>query len=256
MRLLVIPDVHGLSTWRDVLAAEPDPDHVVFLGDYLDAFDVDVPAQLANLEAILAFGASEPARVTLLLGNHDYHYLDSVHERYSGYSFQTQRALVRRLDPLVRDGTLRAAFAADGRLYTHAGVTRTWAADWELARFCTGAPAAEAVGEAPAAWTPAAAAAALNALLVAYPAAFAYQPPPEGRLNDPFGDRAWQGPLWVRPRTLIADALLEGQVVGHTVLPQGAPITPHPVAFSTDALWDGQYVVVEDGVVSPRRLHQ
>ena len=252
MRLLVLPDVHGLPTWRDVLAAEPAPDHVVFLGDYFDAFDVDVPAQLANFEAVLDFAAGDPARVTLLLGNHDYHYLDGVHERYSGYSFKTQRALIGRLEPLVRDGVLRAAFAADGRLYTHAGVTRTWAEDWELARFR--APDSAAVGPEAPDWTPASAAAALDALLVAHPAAYAYQPPPEGRLNDPYGDRPWQGPLWVRPRSLIADALVEGQIVGHTVLPKGQAIAPHPVAFSTDALWDGQYLVVEDGVALPRRL--
>ena len=247
MRLLVIPDVHGLATWRRVLAAVPAADHVVFLGDYFDAFDVDLPTQLTNFEAILRLRARRPDHVTLLLGNHDYHYLDSVHERYSGYAFETQRALIGRLDPLVRDGTLRAALAADGRLYTHAGVTRTWAADWELHTFRP--------DHAPdGLWTAATAAAPLDALLRAYPMAFGYQPPPEGRLNDPYGNRAWQGPLWVRPDALRADALVEGQVVGHTVLPQGATIAPHPVAFSTDALWDGQYLVVEDGTPRPRRL--
>ena len=76
MHTLIIPDVHGLPAWRPICEAHPKAERVVFLGDYFDAFDVSIPDQLANFEEILTFRQNQsPGRVTLLLGNHDYHYL-------------------------------------------------------------------------------------------------------------------------------------------------------------------------------------
>ncbi len=237
MKLLVIGDIHGLPTWKAVVAACPDADHVLFVGDYLDAFDVSSADQLRNFEEILAFRQNAPAGyVTLLIGNHDYHYLSYVVERYSGYDFATQRALRYRVDELVKARTLAAAAYLDGRLYTHAGVTRRWAADWEV----DAAP--EDLAET------------LDELLFHQPRAFGFHPAVDSLRYDPSGDDVWQGPLWVRPRSLRYDPYCGGQVFGHTVLPEGYDIRPNDVGFSVDALFKGQYVVVEDGVVGVRRV--
>ncbi len=245
MQVLVIPDIHGLSTWRQVLKAHPKVDQIVFLGDYFDSFDsfdIAHTEQLANFQQILAAKLAEPLRITLLVGNHDYQYFDFVHEHYSGYNYALQRALVRKLDPLLTEGTLQAAIAFDSQLYSHAGVSKTWAADWGLAElYGSGKPSTHAIAEA------------LNTLLVHRPSAFAFQRDPQ-HYTDPTGDNPWQGPLWIRPPAFLGDALCPGQIVGHTVLPKGLAIVPHPIAFSTDALWDGQYLLVEDGQPQAMRL--
>ena len=237
MRLLVVGDIHGLSTWKQVVAAHPEADRVLFVGDYFDAFDVSGADQLRNFDEVLAFRQNQPSgRVTLLIGNHDYHYLSYVVERFSGYGFATQRALRFRIDGLVKDNTLVAGAYVDGRLYTHAGVTKTWAADWDIDAAPSDLPAA------------------LDELLHHRPIAFTFQPPQNYVDYDPSGDSVWQGPLWVRPRSLRRDAYCAGQVFGHTVLPKGVNIEPNDVGFSVDALFKGQYIVVEDGVVEVRQL--
>ena len=175
-----------------------------------------------------------PGRVTLLLGNHDFHYLSYVVERYSGYSFATQRALGRRVDEWVAEGILEAAAYLDGRLYTHAGVTRTWAVDWNVAVAPTDLPQA------------------LAELLHYRPRAFGFHTDVGAASQDPSGDDVWQGPLWVRPRSLRADAYCGGQVFGHTVV-GAAGIEVGEVGFSVDGLSRGEWVVVREGVAEVRR---
>lgn len=237
MELLVIGDIHGLPTWKNVVAACPNADHVLFVGDYLDAFDVSSADQVRNFGEIIAFRQNAPAGyVTLLIGNHDYHYLSYVNDRFSGYDFATQRVLRERVDEMVKAQVLVAGAYVDGRLYTHAGVTKTWAAD------CGIDAAPEDLPDA------------LNELLFHRPRAFTFQPPQNYTDYDPTGDSIWQGPLWVRPRSLRADAYCGGQIFGHTVLPKGARIRPQDIGFSIDALFSGQYIVVTDGVAEVRRL--
>lgn len=74
--ILVIPDVHGRTFWKEAVAKYPGID-TIFLGDYVDPYpreeirNFDV---IINLQEIINY-ASEHPEVTLLLGNHDLHYL-------------------------------------------------------------------------------------------------------------------------------------------------------------------------------------
>ena len=77
MKLLVIPDVHGINTWkRQVNEALLEKDtHIVFLGDYVDNYVLDGLTILNNLKEIIELKKMFPTRITLLLGNHDYAYI-------------------------------------------------------------------------------------------------------------------------------------------------------------------------------------
>ena len=79
-RILIIPDVHGRTFWRDAVEAAGEMP-VVFLGDYLDPYpDEWISRQEAwdELQAIVALKKAQPERVTLLLGNHDLAYVNSA----------------------------------------------------------------------------------------------------------------------------------------------------------------------------------
>ena len=79
MKLTIIPDVHGRPFWRDAVKdVEVTP--VIFLGDYLDPYPQDIVTwedAIQGLNDIIELKKKNPERVTLLLGNHDVHYLES-----------------------------------------------------------------------------------------------------------------------------------------------------------------------------------
>lgn len=75
-RVIVIPDVHGRSFWRDAVGDNPESD-VIFLGDYLDPYaneGITPEEAIDNFEDIISY-AKENKDCQLLLGNHDVQYL-------------------------------------------------------------------------------------------------------------------------------------------------------------------------------------
>ena len=55
MKLLVIPDVHGITTWKEQvdLALNDNYTHIVFLGDYVDSFTIQPNNIYYNLYDII-----------------------------------------------------------------------------------------------------------------------------------------------------------------------------------------------------------
>lgn len=140
MRFTVIPDVHGRQFWRDAVNdVETVP--VVFLGDYLDPYPEDMVRwsdAWKGLNDIVALKRRYPSQVTLLLGNHDVHYLP-------GYPyFATSTRYNHDQADMIRDffmknldifDVAKVIPRKDSRypfLLTHAGIRRSWIA--EMAR--------------------------------------------------------------------------------------------------------------------------
>ena len=80
MKILIIPDVHGRSFWRDAVKENiDDVDKIVFLGDYLDPYQdegvkYEFEDALEMLNEIIELKRDNMDKVVLLLGNHDGHY--------------------------------------------------------------------------------------------------------------------------------------------------------------------------------------
>lgn len=82
--MLVIPDIHGRSFWKNAVANALPGEKIIFLGDYLDPYydETDpfthtllTPAgAFENFKEILAFKKDHAEDVVLLLGNHDTEY--------------------------------------------------------------------------------------------------------------------------------------------------------------------------------------
>jgi len=127
MKLLIIPDVHGLDAWKaqvkDVMHM-PDV-KVIFLGDYVDSrgeqltgFDI-----MSNLNDIIAFKKKYPEKVTLLLGNHDYAYVFG-YSAITGFNYE----MWETYRPIFNDNwkLFDMAWGHQGERYTlltHAGLT-------------------------------------------------------------------------------------------------------------------------------------
>ena len=77
--LIIIPDVHGRHFWREpVREALSRREHVIFLGDYLDPYSGEGVSQadaFGWFGEIIELKKENAENITLLLGNHDLHYL-------------------------------------------------------------------------------------------------------------------------------------------------------------------------------------
>ena len=128
-QILVIPDVHGRTFWKEAVSMYPDM-HVIFLGDYLDPYggeNISEKDALVNFQEILDFKKSNMERVTLLIGNHELHYLDMDLE----FSRKDTINAPRIHDMLYENIILfRLATSAQcsGKtfLFSHAGILQTW----------------------------------------------------------------------------------------------------------------------------------
>lgn len=75
--ILLIPDVHGRTFWKEVVKGNEDK-RIIFLGDYLDPYPdegITFETALDNFNDIIGFKKAHKDNVILLLGNHDLHYI-------------------------------------------------------------------------------------------------------------------------------------------------------------------------------------
>jgi predicted phosphodiesterase len=81
IKYIVVPDVHGRDFYESIMNTfiENSDAHMIFLGDYVDPYPrekITPNKALKKFKAIIKFKKQHPDRVTLLIGNHDFHYID------------------------------------------------------------------------------------------------------------------------------------------------------------------------------------
>lgn len=184
-------------------------DKIIFVGDYVDSYNLSNVDILHNLKEILWFKKSLPDKVVLLLGNHDIQYFipNEVCSGYRGemrpdlYDLFTQNKEFFNIAHSEED--------KDGKkyLWTHAGVTKGW--HTELLRDVNSPSYRHTdffIGSQN--WK-------IDKLIN-----FSF----ELRVSNVFnvdahsgGHDLWAGPLWVRP-DILDEFCIEGinQIVGHT----------------------------------------
>ena len=129
MRMLIIPDTHGRTFWKDFIKTHPigDFDKVVFLGDYVDPYSsfepISVEDTIRNFKEIVEFKKQNMDKVVLLLGNHDFYYFFKIpgNSRYSSLRhFDYEEIFEENRNLFV------IAYETEGTLFTHAGYLKGW----------------------------------------------------------------------------------------------------------------------------------
>ena len=207
MRTLVLGDTHGRFLWKQIIEQE-QPDKVIFIGDYFDSFDIPGVDQIHNFKEITEYKESGKAEVILLIGNHDYHYMPGVTDKYSGY----QHKLAPFITQIIEENKhhLQMAYQMNEYLFTHAGVSSAFMNNvfgieeqWQTENIAT----------------------LLNDQFKYKPLTFDFGAMVSIKkmsfFLDPYGDNTEQSPIWIRPRSLMSanrDTLRTQvvQVVGHT----------------------------------------
>lgn len=229
MRIIVIGDLHGKNCWKEIVKQKMPDDLIVFMGDYFDSWHQTPEEQLKNFEEIVHYKKMYPEAVTLLIGNHDFQYMEEGRgERYSGYNHMFAESFRKALSE--NRNLLKVAKIIDGKLFTHAGVTKTWCKEngIDSDKALLSSNYADSLDNQ------------INNLFLTKPDAFRFN----RNCSEPTGNNIEQSPLWVRPESLANDkvpGLL--QIVGHTRVQ--TPSLFVPGVTLVDSLDRGQYVIIE-----------
>ncbi len=231
MKLIALGDTHGRDIWKRIIFKEQDFDKIIFIGDYFDTKeDISGNQQIENFKNILDTKIKYPDKFVLLIGNHDFHYLKTTEESYSGFQNDYSKSISRLLHRAIEKNLLQMCFVSGDYLFVHAGVTKTW---------CQINKIDENNLEN-----------AINKLFIDNPNAFAFT---EGKKGSLTGDEICQTPIWVRPRSLAEDKIDNFfQIVGHT---QVRRITFTDDFVLIDVLgYTEEYLIVKDGKKTVGRL--
>lgn len=228
--LIAIGDTHGRDNWKKIINQHiDDVDKFVFVGDYFDSFDIGPEQQMSNFLDIIEFKKNNIEKVDLLIGNHDFHYLyiDGSIKQYSGYQELRDFDIHHLLDENKKYLQLATQYN-DEYLFTHAGVTQTWAS---LVGIDPTLPIPELVVQ-------------LNDVLEFQPKKLDFNSGID-RYSDPYGNNHFQSPIWVRPPSLTFDGLENVfQVVGHTG--QSTIMTKFEGFAFIDTMERDEYLIIDD----------
>lgn len=129
MKTLAVGDIHT-KTWiiDEVEKLIGKYDAVVFVGDYADDFGKEAPATLDTWHKLYFLQEKYPDKVKLVLGNHDYIYVNQTPSLQTGYNSVTQLAINSPAYKYLKDWllTLPITLEVDGVTFSHAGVARGW----------------------------------------------------------------------------------------------------------------------------------
>lgn len=223
MKILIIPDVHGTHQWEKAKDYVNKVDRIVFLGDYVDSWDNQWPDQGDNLRNIIKF-ARENDNVDLLIGNHDWSYITPTDDGIYTSGHQINAEEIKEIIMTGMD-LFKVAVKYDDWVISHAGFTKQWVNYFcNIKQFYPNQTTSEElifrVNESMRKLDP------NVAVILDWYGVF-----------DGAGDEPTQGPLWVRPNSLLSNAYFKHQLVGHTEIVDGVDFF---------AKRDDNYLVVKD----------
>ncbi len=128
-KILIFPDIHGRTFWKNI---DIKPyDYVIFLGDYFDHYPdeegITAESTIENFKEIIQFQKENSDKVTLLLGNHDLHYIDG-----SLWGCRKDYDNAREIEDLIYSVPYQICKIIDNVIFTHAGIHVDWLKAMEL----------------------------------------------------------------------------------------------------------------------------
>jgi predicted MPP superfamily phosphohydrolase len=137
MKFITIGDIHGCPVWKRAVyhydkntdrlgecLLGKEIDKVIFIGDYVDDWDLTNIEILDNLHEIIQLKKDYPDNVVLLWGNHDIAYLRN--ETCSGNRMEMRPVLYYLFKENI--DLFQLAYQYKKTIWTHAGIHRGW---WE-----------------------------------------------------------------------------------------------------------------------------
>lgn len=205
---LILGDMHGrFDIIKEIYDIE-QPQDVIMLGDYLDSHEVNTDnihdsfINICNLRDNHI--KNNIGNFIMLLGNHDYHYIMNG-ESYSGYNWRTESWANTLIREKINNKDIQIIYIDEinKTIYSHAGISNSF-----LKETCSrtiSSPDGVTIYD-------------INTLPLNY---FVFERNFDYSM---YGDTKWNGPLWIRPKSLVSDIYTDDnnevwtQIVGHTMV--------------------------------------
>lgn len=132
-KILIVPDVHGRTFWHRATELVDQVDQIVFLGDYLDPYPhegISFDEAFEEFHEILEFKKEYPDLVTLLVGNHDMHYIIDEFMNCSRRNIEMQGQLHELYNSNL--DLFELIHTEDDWIFSHAGVYKDWMNKYEF----------------------------------------------------------------------------------------------------------------------------
>lgn len=237
MKTIVLGDIHGRTTWKDILEKE-QPDRVVFLGDYVSSHeDIGTDQQIDNFMEILVAKEQQPQKFVLLRGNHDLQHLGYWWAECSGLNRRVQDFMSQ---PDIRERFLTATqwvyemtIGEENVVCSHSGISKVWMEQHNIRN--------------------------VSDINLEPPSpVFSFTP---ASFFDMDGNSISQPCVWIRP-----SALTESAIPGYTQIVAHTPIKKlyqHKIKETNNSLWFcdtlgldiPEYLVIEDESFMVRHLN-
>jgi len=135
MRVLAVGDIHT-KDWiiEKVEKLLSKYDRVIFVGDYADDFGNDGLESLDTWAKLYQLHQANPDKVKLVLGNHDFIYVNKTPTLQTGYNRVTQLAIDSPANKYLKDWllSLPIVLEEDGVTFSHAGLANGWDGTLEM----------------------------------------------------------------------------------------------------------------------------
>jgi predicted phosphodiesterase len=234
MKIVALGDTHGRLNWKEIVAKETGVDKIVFIGDYFDTHDDVTPEQqISNFLEILEFKKANMDKVILLIGNHDFHYTGYAYSTYSGYQYGAAPRINEILLEALKDDLMQMCYKHDIFVFTHAGITKTWAE-------ANGIDVNDLENS-------------INEMFKVKPRVFDFT---MGDNYSQTGNDITQTPIWVRPQALLSDSLEDIiYVVGHTTVMKLGLMKELPNLILIDCLGTtGEYLYIDGDIATAKKM--
>ncbi len=128
-KILAIGDIHT-KTWiiDKVAKLINNYDRVVFCGDYADDFNASPQNTLDTWNSLSNLQIKNQSKVELVMGNHDYIYVNDTPSLQSGYNPITRVLIDAPENKALKEWLigLPIIIEIDGVTYSHAGISNQW----------------------------------------------------------------------------------------------------------------------------------
>lgn len=129
--MIIIPDIHGRTFWKDAVSKEGETEKVIFLGDYLEPYTdqegITHEDAYKNFLEIIEYKKAHMDDCILLLGNHDFACIDRsmISCRHDYFNEERNRNIFH--DNMELFDIAHYILIGDIKyVFTHSGIHKKW----------------------------------------------------------------------------------------------------------------------------------